>query len=140
MNVPAVQLPSHLAALASNTGLMAVNQSASSGIGGGAWPRISIKGSRFRLQSPQGEEVIVPQLHLDIIVVDANPHGLSKIYYKGAYDPNGEDAAPDCYSDNGVGPSQRVRTKSSSTSPSVTMTWAMAVRTATLVPGRRGRW
>ena len=36
--------------------------------------------------------------------------------------------------------SQRSRTKASSTRPSVTMTWAIALSTATLVPGRSGRW
>ena len=35
--------------------------------------------------------------------------------------------------------SQRSRTKASSTRPSVTMTWAIAVSTATLVPGISGR-
>lgn len=106
-NVPTIQLPSHLAALAGNQQLMAINQSASHGISAGGWPRISIKGSRFRLQNPQGEEVVVPELHLDVIIVDANPHGLSKIYYSGTYDPNTDEKAPDCYSDNGVGPSIR---------------------------------
>ena len=36
--------------------------------------------------------------------------------------------------------SQRSRTKSCFTRPSVTMTCASAVSTATLVPGRSGRW
>ena len=36
--------------------------------------------------------------------------------------------------------SQRSRTNSSSCSPSVTITWVMALTKATLEPGRTGRW
>lgn len=99
------QLPAHLQALAASTAITAANAAASAGIMPGGWPRISIKGSRFRLQTPQGEEQVWEKLDLDVIVVDANPFGLSKVYFKGAYDPSVENAAPQCYSDNGVGPS-----------------------------------
>ena len=111
MNLPAnqtAQLPAHLQALKNNAALSNLNAAASAGISAGGWPRISIKASRFRLQSPQGEEVVVQEHYLDIVVVDANPHGLQKIYYAGVYDPNTDEKAPDCYSDNGIGPSQRV--------------------------------
>lgn len=101
------QLPAHLQHLASHAALMAVNQAAAGGISAGGWPRISIKGSRFRLQSPQGDEVVMPTLDLDVVIVDANPHGLSKVYYQGAYDPSVEEKTPDCWSDNGVGPSNK---------------------------------
>lgn len=101
------QLPAHLQHFAANAALMGMNQAASAGITSSGWPRISIKSSRFRLQSPGGEEVVVPTLDLDVVLVDANPHGLSKVYYANAYDPSVEDAAPDCYSDNGVGPSSK---------------------------------
>lgn len=101
------QLPAHLAHLTQNTALMSMNAAASAGISAGGWPRISIKGGRFRLQTPQGEEVVVNKLDLDVIVIEANPHGLSKTYYAGSYDPSVEDKAPDCYSDNGIGPSSR---------------------------------
>lgn len=102
------QLPAHLMALAgTSSALMALNAAATSGISSGGHPRISIKGSRFRLQSVQGEEVVVPTLDLDVIIVGANPHGVSKVYYKGAYDPSVEDKGPDCYSDNGAAPSFR---------------------------------
>lgn len=104
-NLPTVNLPAHLQAMSQNQGMLAINDSAAAGIASGSWPRISIKGCRFRLQHPNGDEAVVPQLFLDVIIVDANPN-LSKTYYAKAYDPNGEDAAPDCYSDNGVGPSR----------------------------------
>lgn len=110
MNLPVAQnpnLPAHLQGLAGNAALMALNTSAAAGISSGGWPRISIKAARFRLQQPQGEELVVPQLHLDVIIVDANPHGVSKRYYAAKYDTNSEGEAPDCYSDNGVGPSSK---------------------------------
>lgn len=100
-------LPQHLQALMGNTALQSINQDAVKGIGVGAWPRISIKGSRFRLQDPQGQEVVVPDYYLDVVIVAVNPHGLSKIFYAGAYDPNSDGIAPDCYSDNGIAPSIR---------------------------------
>lgn len=101
------QLPAHLAHLASNVALMGTNAAAAAGVSSGGWPRISLKSSRFRLQHPQGEEVVVNALDLDVIIVDANPNGLSKTFYTGAYDPSVDEKAPDCYSDNGVGPSAR---------------------------------
>ncbi len=104
------QLPAHLQALTASTAITAANAAAAAGISAGGWPRISIKGSRFRLQTPQGDEQVVEAMHLDVVVVDANPHGLSKVFFKGAYDPSIDNAAPDCYSDNGVGPSDRAKT------------------------------
>jgi hypothetical protein len=103
----ASNLPAHLAALANNSALASLNADAVKGISSGSWPRISIKGSRFRLQDPQGAEVVVPEFFLDVVLVGVNSHGLSKIWYSGAYDPAGDGTAPDCYSDNGVAPSVR---------------------------------
>lgn len=100
------QLPAHLAAFRGNQNLAAVGASLVSG-SGMAHPRISIKGSRFRLQDVQGDEYVVPQHFLDVIVVDANAN-VSKVYYEGAYNPaDTEFKAPDCWSDNGVSPSAR---------------------------------
>ena len=105
MNLPAItKLPQHLAHLASKLPVASLAQ----GISAGGHPRISIKGSRFRLQSTTGDEVIVPQAFLDVIIVDQNPHGLSKIFYASKWDPSTPDGlAPDCFSDNGVGPSDK---------------------------------
>lgn len=114
MNVPAIskmQLPAHLAHLTQNAQLMTqlttMNTAASAGISAGGWPRISLKQAKFRLQSPSQDEIIVPQLHLDVIIIDANPNGVSKVFYEKQWDPNGEGEAPDCYSDNGIGPSSK---------------------------------
>lgn len=108
MSVPAntaTQLPAHLLNFgsAASIGLNAVGGIQS----GKAHPRISIKQNRFRLIDEQGQETVVAQLYLDIIIVGANPF-VSKIFYKGAYNPNaGEMEAPTCWSDNGTGPSVR---------------------------------
>lgn len=110
-NVP--QLPAHLMnfGTAANLGLSAVG-----GISTGkSHPRISIKQNRFRLVDDQGQEFVVPQLFLDIIIVGANPV-VSKIYYAGAYNPNAADfEAPTCFSDNGTAPSSRATTPQSPT-------------------------
>lgn len=74
---------------------------------GSAHPRISIKGSRWRIQDVQGDVQVAQTLHLDAIIVDANPF-LSKTFYAQAYNPaDMEVRAPDCFSDNGAGPSSR---------------------------------
>jgi hypothetical protein len=43
------------------------------------------------------------QLTLDVVIVGANPNK-SRVYYEGNYDPK-DPAPPDCWSDNGIGPS-----------------------------------
>ena len=106
LTVSTPKLPAHLQHLAGKL----TTSSLSSGISAGGHPRISIKGGRFRLQQTNGEELIVPQLHLDVIIVDANDK-LSKIYYASKWDsstPDGE--APDCWSDNGIAPSTGAKT------------------------------
>lgn len=95
-------LPPHLMKLAANTAL--TTSTFSAGISSGGVPHISIKSSRFRLISAGGEEVLVNSLNLDVICVEANQY-ISKVFYAGAYDPNGEDKAPDCFSDNSFAPS-----------------------------------
>jgi hypothetical protein len=97
------QLPAHLASFG---GLLALSDNVTSGISSGlSHHRISIKGNRWRLNSPDGEETVAPTLYLDVIVLDANP-SVSKIYYANTYNPaDTEAAAPDCWSDNGLAPS-----------------------------------
>lgn len=98
------QLPAHLQRL--------IQTQAGDAIGGivsGAHPKISYRGMRFRLNQPNGEEQLVETQHIDVIIVDSNPH-ISKVYYAKGYNKNEEASAPDCYSDNGVAPSSRVST------------------------------
>lgn len=107
MNLPVtqnIQLPAHLQALATKQGLA---QNVVGGIiSGASFHSIGVKAARWRLNDPQGEEKVVPSHHLDVIILDGNPN-LSRKFYAGAYDPAGEAKAPDCFSDNGVGPSVR---------------------------------
>ena len=100
----APQAPSFLARFASAPAV--VGASAIAGISTGGHHKISIKGSRWRLQDVQGNEQVIPTFHLDVIIVAANAN-LSKVFYATKYDKDSEPLAPDCFSDNGVGPSSR---------------------------------
>jgi hypothetical protein len=83
-------------------------EAAIGGIGGGqAFPRISIKGSRWRIVE-DGVSTPLPSLDINAVVVGANPH-VSRMYFSGAYDED-EARAPDCWSDDGVRPDPAVST------------------------------
>lgn len=115
MNMPvataATALPAHLAHLRGNAAMTSFGQDAVGGIQSGkAHPRISIRQNRFRLLNEQGQEFVVPQLHLDVIVVGVNKN-VSKLYYAQAFNPGDpEPPAPTCFSDNGIAPSVRAQT------------------------------
>lgn len=72
--------------------------------------RISLKDDRFTLilESGQNHPQIPPSLSLQVIFVGGNPHP-SRVYYASddVYDPDNANA-PVCWSDNGVGPSEKV--------------------------------
>ena len=112
MNMPVVQtgapqLPAHLQRhMIQQGGVNAVAADVMSGLSSGAIHKISIEGRRWKLQDPQGQEFMVPQFHLDVILVGANPH-VSKTFYATKWNQQQEGKAPDCWSDNGVGPSSR---------------------------------
>ena len=97
----APQLPAHLAKFG-NLG-MSLNESVVGGMSqGGGHPSIGIKQAKWRIREGANEE-LVNSFTLDVIIVNANKH-LSKVFYAGAY--TGEEGkAPDCFSDNGIGPS-----------------------------------
>lgn len=91
-------LPAHLAgrqsALAADIG---------GGLGSGAnFPRISIKGGRFRIVDG-GAESLLPDLELPVAIVGANPN-LSKAFYAAAWNPDAEATAPDCFTLEGTKP------------------------------------
>lgn len=95
------QIPAHLANRVGKPSALA------SSIGGGlssgeAFPRISIKGSRFRIVE-DGAEVVLNKVVLDVVIVGANPK-LSKLWYAKAWDADAEPTAPDCYSLDGMRP------------------------------------
>jgi hypothetical protein len=100
--IPAnIQIPAHLAARMGQPSALA--QAMAGGIaGGGDFPRISIKGARFRIVE-DGTETVLKETQLDVVVVGANPH-LSKAWYAKEWNKDAEPQAPDCYSLNGVTP------------------------------------
>lgn len=96
-----VNIPAHLAARIGAPSVLA--QSVMAGLGGGpSFPKISIKGSRFRIKEGSTETVL-NTLELEVVIVGANPR-LSKTWYATKWDPNAEPNAPDCYSLDGVSP------------------------------------
>lgn len=68
-------------------------------------PRISLRAGRFRLVE-SGIETTVG-VNLDVIIVGVNPK-VSKVFYAGAWDPNAENSAPACFSNDGTKPDARV--------------------------------
>lgn len=107
----ASNLPAHLR----DPMFFGANEAASAGISLGGFDRISIRQNRFRLVDPSGTEVVVNDLHLDVVIISANP-SVSKRFYPNAYDPKAtESVAPSCFSDNGIGPSSRAEDPQSAT-------------------------
>lgn len=100
--IPAnIQIPAHLAQRIGAPSALA--QAVAGGIGGGAaYPRISIKGSRFRIVEGDTETVL-DSTTIDVVIVGANPR-LSKTYYAKQWTPDAEPSAPDCFSLDGIAP------------------------------------
>jgi len=98
-----VEVPAHLMKHVGKPS--ALSQALSSGVGGGSgpsFPRISIKGARFRIVEGDTESVL-DQTTLDVVIVGANPR-LSKTFYAKAWSADSEPTGPDCYSLDGVSP------------------------------------
>lgn len=96
-----IQIPAHLADRVGKPS--ALGDAMSGGISSGeSFPRISIKGSRFRIVEG-GVETTMDTMALEVIIVGANP-GISKTWYAGAWDPNAEPTSPDCQSLSGISP------------------------------------
>jgi hypothetical protein len=100
--VPAnIQVPAHLAKRIGQPSVLA--QSISGGLTSGAdFPRISIKGARFRIIEG-GAETVLDSTTLDVVIVGANPR-LSKTFYAKQWTPDSEPSSPDCYSLDGIRP------------------------------------
>ena len=82
-----------------------MNAEAAAGTGGGSnINRISLKQSRFRLIIGGEEAKVLPDLHLDVVIVRGNP-GVNKTYYIKQWKPGQEPEAPDCMSSDGIRPS-----------------------------------
>lgn len=96
-----IKVPAHLAAKVGQPS--ALSQSIAAGISSGqSFPRISIKGARFRIVE-DGTETVLDSTTLDVVIVGANPK-LSKTFYAKAWDKDAESTAPDCFSLDGVRP------------------------------------
>ena len=99
------QIPAHIAARIGQVSSLA--SSIASGLATGeSFPRISLKGSRFRIVEGKTETVL-EQTKLNVVVVGANPR-LSKTYYAKQWDPSDEATGPDCFSLDGIGPDASV--------------------------------
>lgn len=105
--IPAnIQVPAHLAARMGQQSALA--SSLAAGLAAGdSYPRISIKGARFRIVEGKTETVL-DQTKLNVVIVGANPR-LSKTYYEKQWDPNDEAKGPDCFSLDGIGPDASVQ-------------------------------
>ena len=96
-----IQIPAHLAKVVGQPS--ALSAALAGGLAGGAeYPRISIKGSRFRIVEG-GTETVLEDTKLSVVIVGANPR-LSKTYYAKQWTPDSEPASPDCYSLDGIRP------------------------------------
>ena len=92
-----------------------MNAEAAAGTGGGSnINRISLKQSRFRLIIGGEEAKVLPDLHLDVVIVRGNP-GVNKTYYIKQWKPGQEPEAPDCMSSDGITPSAESTAKQSAT-------------------------
>jgi hypothetical protein len=99
-------LPSHI-----RTRVAGRNASILSGIGGGGYPVISIKGKVFavvkggeRTVLPNPKDPDSPATSIDAVIINAN-QGLAKVFYMKGYDPEAsEKQKPDCYSTDGLAP------------------------------------
>lgn len=96
-----IQVPAHLA------GRVGVPSALGAALTGGlssgnSFPRISIKGARFRIVEGDTETVL-ESTAIDVVIVGANPR-LSKTWYAKQWTPDSEPQAPDCFSLDGIGP------------------------------------
>ena len=107
MTIGNAQIPAHLQGRIGTPS--ALTKSLGAGLSTGeAVPRISIKGSRFRIVE-DGAETVLPDTTIDVVIVGANPR-LSKTYYAKPWDPDDEPAGPDCYALDGISPDISVTT------------------------------
>ena len=96
-----IQIPAHLAKVVGQPS--ALSAALAGGLAGGAeYPRISIKGARFRIVEG-GTETVLEDTKLSVVIVGANPR-LSKTYYAKQWTPDSEPVSPDCYSLDGIRP------------------------------------
>lgn len=99
----ALDIPDHILARMQGRAPSALIAQAKSGLSSGEMvPRISLKGSRFRIKDGDAETVL-EGTSIDVVIVGANS-GMAKNYYAKAYDANAEATGPDCSSMDGITP------------------------------------
>lgn len=100
--IPAnITIPAHLANRVGTPS--ALGASLTGGLSAGeSFPRISIKGARFRIVEGDTETVL-DTTTLEVVIVGANPK-LSKTWYAKAWTKDSEPQAPDCFSLDGISP------------------------------------
>ena len=104
-----IQVPAHLAnKIGQPSALAASLQGGMASAEGETYPRISIKGSRFRIVEG-GNETVLDTNTLEAVIVGANPK-LSKTWYEKEWTPDSEATAPDCFSLDGISPHPDVET------------------------------
>lgn len=88
--------------------LVQISQQALGGINP---PYLSIKGGKFTLVDQAGNEMPLPffdpqlGVYVDCCIIDMNKHK-SRIFYENDFDPTAQNyLPPECWSDNGTGPS-----------------------------------
>jgi hypothetical protein len=100
------QLPAYLQAYQAPD----VGNALSQNLGSAMPPHVSIGGGRFTLIDAANNELPGAWfdqkigVYIDACIVDVN-NVMSRIYFSGAYDNDAEGVRPDCWSDNGIGPS-----------------------------------
>jgi hypothetical protein len=94
-----INVPAHIAA---RMGKSVLADNIAGGLQTGGVPRISLKGSRFRIVE-DGIETVLDSMTIDVVIVGANP-GISKTWYAKQWNKDDEPTAPDCYSLNGKSP------------------------------------
>jgi hypothetical protein len=101
--IPAnITVPTHLANRVGSPSALAASLTGGLGSGGEGFPRISIKGARFRLVDGDSETVL-DSTTLSAVIVGANPR-VSKTWYAKAWTPDAEPSSPDCQSMDGISP------------------------------------
>jgi hypothetical protein len=100
------QLPAYLQAFQAPD----VGNALSQNLGSAMPPHVSIGGGRFTLIDAANNELPGAWfdqkigVYIDACIVDVN-NVMSRIYFSGAFEPDAEGVRPDCWSDNGIGPS-----------------------------------
>jgi hypothetical protein len=87
-----------------------VGAALSANLGSAMPPHVSIAGNKFTLIDAANNELQgawfdqAIGVYIDACIVDVN-NVKSRVYFAGAFDSNAEGVRPDCFSDNGTGPS-----------------------------------